>query len=129
LDSTDNSPLGKMLAIYEIDGDTLKICSGAPGGTRPTRFVGSSNPLDFPQLATYTRGLPPGGMPGGMARRKEVSKSRFPAQFKARATVLRVDPNQDVLLRFEDGQEMLVGSQIGKAFDARREPGSGTPTR
>jgi len=75
LDSTDNSPLGKMLSIYQIEGDTLKICTGGPGDPRPTQFVGSSDPLGFLQMAEYTRGLPPGGMAGP----REVEKSRFPA--------------------------------------------------
>ena len=84
-DSTADSALGKVLAIYEISGDTCKICSGGPGNPRPTQFVGSSDPLTFPRMVTYARGLPPGGMPvaGRSAREKKVS--RFPALFRARA--------------------------------------------
>jgi uncharacterized protein (TIGR03067 family) len=29
----------KMLGIYELDGDTYKVCIGAPGIDRPTEFV------------------------------------------------------------------------------------------
>jgi uncharacterized protein (TIGR03067 family) len=111
-DDAKESVLGKTLAIYELDGDTLKMCSGGPGQPRPKQFAGSSNGL--PRLVTYTRGLPPEGMPG----RRERPQSRFPAQFKARATVLEVDRHHNVLLRFEDGRELQVESEIGSAYDA-----------
>jgi uncharacterized protein (TIGR03067 family) len=32
-----------VLAIYEIDGDTLKICSAAPGKERPPDFTAKKN--------------------------------------------------------------------------------------
>jgi uncharacterized protein (TIGR03067 family) len=41
------------LALYELDGDTLKICSGGPGNARPTEFkAGDGGP---PQIVTLTR--------------------------------------------------------------------------
>jgi uncharacterized protein (TIGR03067 family) len=112
-DDAKESVLGKTLAIYELDGDTLKMCSGGPGQPRPKQFVGSSTGL--PRLVTYTRGLPPEGMP---ATREARKTSRFPAQFKARATVVEVDKHHNVLLRFEDGRELQVNSQIDSAYDA-----------
>jgi uncharacterized protein (TIGR03067 family) len=40
-------------AIYDIDGDSLKICSGGPGNARPTEFkAGEEGP---PNLVTLTR--------------------------------------------------------------------------
>jgi uncharacterized protein (TIGR03067 family) len=41
------------LAIYEIDGDTLKVCSGGLGGPRPTEIKAADN--GPPYLVSYTR--------------------------------------------------------------------------
>jgi uncharacterized protein (TIGR03067 family) len=43
----------KMLGIYEIDGDTYKVCIGAPGIDRPTEFV--SKPDSSHALTTWKR--------------------------------------------------------------------------
>jgi uncharacterized protein (TIGR03067 family) len=41
------------LAIYELDGDTLKLCVGGPGNARPSEFQqGENGP---PNLVTLTR--------------------------------------------------------------------------
>jgi uncharacterized protein (TIGR03067 family) len=52
-----NNPMGEAvpdnLAIYELDGDMLKFCSGGPGNPRPTEFkAGEDGP---PNLITVTR--------------------------------------------------------------------------
>jgi uncharacterized protein (TIGR03067 family) len=43
----------KMLGIYEIDGDTYKVCLGAPDIERPTEFV--SKPDSSQALTTWKR--------------------------------------------------------------------------
>ncbi|HEV3167459.1 MAG TPA: TIGR03067 domain-containing protein [Isosphaeraceae bacterium] len=44
---------GDNLAIYELDGDSLKICSGGPNNPRPTEMkAGDDGP---PNLVTFTR--------------------------------------------------------------------------
>jgi uncharacterized protein (TIGR03067 family) len=43
-------------AIYELDGDTLRICRAAPGKARPTEFA--SKPGSGLTLMTYQRGKP-----------------------------------------------------------------------
>jgi uncharacterized protein (TIGR03067 family) len=41
------------LAVYELDGDTLKVCSGGPGNPRPSELkAGEGGP---PNLVTLTR--------------------------------------------------------------------------
>jgi len=41
------------LAVYELDGDTLKVCSGGPGNPRPSELkAGDGGP---PNLVTLTR--------------------------------------------------------------------------
>jgi uncharacterized protein (TIGR03067 family) len=52
--STEGEDKGKTsLAIYEIDGDTLRICFGPPEGKRPTEF--SAKPGSGRLLRTYKR--------------------------------------------------------------------------
>ena len=43
-------------AIYELDGDTLRICRAAPGKARPTEFT--SKPGSGLTLMTYQRAKP-----------------------------------------------------------------------
>lgn len=43
----------KIPAIYELDGDTLRICYNLGGGTRPTEFKSPAGQLIF--LVTYQR--------------------------------------------------------------------------
>jgi uncharacterized protein (TIGR03067 family) len=40
--------------IYEVKGDTLKMCHGAPGGERPSRFAAPADTPDW-VLATLQR--------------------------------------------------------------------------
>jgi len=47
----------RQLAIYTLDGDTLKICSAAAGKPRPTRF--ESKPGDFGGLWILKRAAAP----------------------------------------------------------------------
>jgi uncharacterized protein (TIGR03067 family) len=47
----------RQLAIYTLDGDTLKICSAAAGKPRPTRF--ESRKGDFGGLWILKRAAPP----------------------------------------------------------------------
>src|SRR5207249_517183 len=56
LDSTASEGVNKgkpRLAIYEIDGDTLKVCYTPFGGPRPKAFVSPPNTDTI--LATYKR--------------------------------------------------------------------------
>jgi uncharacterized protein (TIGR03067 family) len=46
----------KMLAIYELDGDTLRICYDLTGKARPTEFKSTKDMPHF--LATYQRAKP-----------------------------------------------------------------------
>jgi uncharacterized protein (TIGR03067 family) len=46
-------------AIYELDGDTLRICRAAPGKARPVEFA--SKPGSGLTLMTYTRDKPGAG--------------------------------------------------------------------
>jgi uncharacterized protein (TIGR03067 family) len=51
---TDGPNKGKMFpAIYELDGDTLKICYDLGGKDRPKAFKSESGTMTF--LATYKR--------------------------------------------------------------------------
>ena len=45
------------LAIYELVGDTLRICRAAPGKARPTEFA--SKPGSGLTLMSYQRAKPP----------------------------------------------------------------------
>jgi hypothetical protein len=45
-----------ILAIYEIDGDTLKVCYDLGGKNRPTEFKTKEGTALF--LATYKREKP-----------------------------------------------------------------------
>jgi uncharacterized protein (TIGR03067 family) len=54
---TDGPNKGKtFLAIYELDGDTLKVCYDLSGQARPTEFKTQPNTQLF--LATYKRQKP-----------------------------------------------------------------------
>jgi uncharacterized protein (TIGR03067 family) len=44
------------LAIYELDGDTLRLCRAAPGDPRPTTF--KSTPGTGTAFMTYSREKP-----------------------------------------------------------------------
>lgn len=35
----------ELLAIFELDGDTLRVCNGGPNATRPTDFEPGDGPL------------------------------------------------------------------------------------
>jgi uncharacterized protein (TIGR03067 family) len=53
-DMTDGWTKGKkQLGIYELDGDTVKFCFGAPGAERPSDF--SSKPGDRRTLSVWKR--------------------------------------------------------------------------
>lgn len=45
-----------FLAIYELTGDTLKICYDLAGKTRPTEFTTKAGTMQF--LATYKKAKP-----------------------------------------------------------------------
>ena len=52
--STEGPNKGKtFLAIYELDGDTLKVCYDLTGKSRPTEFKTQKGVLHF--LVTYQR--------------------------------------------------------------------------
>ena len=54
---TDGPNKGKtLLAIYELDGDRLKICYDLSGKNRPTAFQTTNGSLLF--LVTYQRQKP-----------------------------------------------------------------------
>jgi uncharacterized protein (TIGR03067 family) len=51
---TDGPNKGKtMLAIYELKGDTLRVCYDLGGKARPTEFASKANTLQF--LVSYQR--------------------------------------------------------------------------
>ena len=51
---TEGPNVGKKIpAIYELDGETLRICYGLGGGPRPTEFKSRSDTQVF--LVTYKR--------------------------------------------------------------------------
>jgi uncharacterized protein (TIGR03067 family) len=51
---TEGPNVGKKIpAIYELNGDTLRICYGLGGGTRPTEFKSAAGTQTF--LVTYKR--------------------------------------------------------------------------
>src|SRR5205814_1311594 len=51
---TEGPNVGKKIpAIYELKGDTLRICYGLGGGPRPTEFTSPSGTQNF--LVTYKR--------------------------------------------------------------------------
>lgn len=49
----DDSPEPDALAVYQLDGDTLTICSAAPGSERPESFEAGRG--RFPSLRSYSR--------------------------------------------------------------------------
>ena len=52
-----------LLGIYELDGDTVKFCFGAPGGARPAEFV--SKPGDRRTLTVWKRARNAPAQPAG----------------------------------------------------------------
>jgi uncharacterized protein (TIGR03067 family) len=48
-----------FLAIYELNGDTLRVCYDLSGKARPTEFISKPDPSSF--LATYKRESRTGG--------------------------------------------------------------------
>ncbi len=50
-----DGPKVTILGIYELDGDTYKICSGLPGKPRPTEFAAPKGSLRGLQIMTRVK--------------------------------------------------------------------------
>jgi uncharacterized protein (TIGR03067 family) len=49
----DGAPAEKNQGIYELKGDTWRVCNGGPGNSRPTEFAGGFG--DRPTLIVFER--------------------------------------------------------------------------
>lgn len=58
----DGQAMPEILAIYEFDGDSLRICNAGPNNPRPTAFEPGEGVLA--DVVTFRR-LPPPSPPGG----------------------------------------------------------------
>jgi uncharacterized protein (TIGR03067 family) len=50
---SDGRPMPDLLGIYELDGDTLRVCNNGPGKPRPTEFREGEDGL--PVITTFAR--------------------------------------------------------------------------
>jgi uncharacterized protein (TIGR03067 family) len=55
LDGGKNGPSKPLLGIYELDGDTLKICWGKEGGERPQEFQTKAGTEDWLWILKRTK--------------------------------------------------------------------------
>ena len=54
--SVDGSPC--YVAIYELNGDTLRVCTAKTGSPRPTRFIPEGDTIVWVFLAEGKKPLP-----------------------------------------------------------------------
>jgi len=86
----NGDPVEDNKGIYELDGDTLKTCSGGPGNERPTEFkAGEGGP---PHLITLTR--EPEKKAAASDDKKDELKGDL-AKFQGKWTTM-VGPDKDI---------------------------------